>query len=160
MGSRGPARTPTVRLALVGSHRAKSREKKEPKPRQIKPPTTIRLTDKERRVFNKTYDLLKSMSLHAQTDGNALARYAKNVILYNDASAFVAKNGHTHAITAIVQGKPKTVGAKRFAESRMLNELDATLLRIEREFGLTPSARASLQVDQPSAEGFGSRFIG
>ena len=160
MGARGPARTPTVRLALVGSHRAKSREAKEPKPKQLKPPTSIKLTSKEKRVFDKAYDLLKSMMLHAQTDGNALARYAKNVVLYNDCCAFIEQHGHTHAVTRIIDGKPKTVGAKRFAESRIRNELESTLLRLEREFGLTPSARAGLQVDKPTDEGFAGRFIG
>tara|TARA_R110002020_G_scaffold281963_1_gene497601 strand:+ start:509 stop:838 length:330 start_codon:yes stop_codon:yes gene_type:complete len=50
MGTRGPARTPTVKLAELGSHRAKTRAATEPKPATTKPKTTLRLTPEERRA--------------------------------------------------------------------------------------------------------------
>ena len=160
MGSRGPQKTPTVQLALVGSHRAKSREGKEPKPKQAKPSTSIKLTTAEKRVFNKTYDMLKSMRLHAASDGNALARYAKNVVLYNAVQAACDEYGETVPVVKTINGEDVVTGRKRSDESRIRNELESTLLRLEREFGLTPSARAGLQVEKPTDEGFAGRFIG
>lgn len=155
MGSRGPTRTPTVRLAEVGSHRAKSRAKKEPTPDKTKPKTTLKLTTAERRVFNNICKLLSSMNLQAATDGNAIARYAINLLKYQDACDWCSKHGETFPVYEMVGGERKIRHVKRFPQSQIRNELEGTLLRLEREFGLTPSARAGLEVEAPNMKGVG-----
>ncbi len=148
MGKRGPPRTPTAILKLHGSHRAASREGNEPKPKAAKPRASIKLSAIERRVFNTACGLVESMGLQAATDGNALARYAKNVVRYNAACEFIEKHGESYAVYDRHNDGTKTIRMmKRFPESFLRNELESTLLRLEQQFGLTPAARASLETD-------------
>ena len=160
MGTRGPARTPTAQLALVGSTRAKQRMEKEPTPDTTKPKTTLKLTTDERRVFNNICKLLKSMNLQAVTDGNAIARYAMNLLKYQDACDWCSKHGETFPVYEMVGGERKIRHVKRFPQSQIRNELEGTLLRLEREFGLTPSARSGLEVDVKPSTSFQEKFIG
>jgi P27 family predicted phage terminase small subunit len=155
MGSRGPTRTPTVKLAELGSHRAKSRAKKEPQPDTTKPKTTLKLTAAERRVFNNVCKLLKSMNLQAATDGNAIARYAMNLLKYQDACDWCAEHGESYEVFETVKGEKSLKGVRRYPQSQIRNELESTLLRLEREFGLTPSARAGLEVENANTKGVG-----
>jgi len=148
MGKRGPPRTPTAILKLHGSHRAASREGNEPKPKAAQPRASIKLSAIERRVFNTACGLVESMGLQAATDGNALARYAKNVVRYNAACEFIEKHGESYAVYDRHNDGTKTIRMmKRFPESFLRNELESTLLRLEQQFGLTPAARASLETD-------------
>ena len=160
MGSRGPARTPTAQLALVGSTRAKQRMEKEPKPDTTKPKTTLKLTTDERRVFTNICKLLKSMSLQAATDGNAIARYARNLLKYQDACDWCEEHGETYELHQTVKGEKLLKGVRRYPQSQIRNELEGTLLRLEREFGLTPSARSGLEVDVKPSTSFQEKFIG
>ncbi len=146
MGQRGPRRTPTAQLALVGSTRAKPRMEKEPKPDETKPDTTLRLSDDEQRVFANICTLLASMNLQAATDGNAIARYAKNLLRYQLVCDWTDKNGESFPVYEMVDGEQKIRQMKRYPQSVIRHELEATLLRLEREFGLTPSARSGLEV--------------
>ena len=155
MGTRGPARTPTVKLAELGSHRAKTRAATEPKPATTKPKTTLRLTPEERRVFNSVCKLLSGMGLQAVTDGNAIARYAMNLLRYQDACDWCVKHGESFPVYETINGERKIRHMKRFPQSLVRNELESTLLRLEREFGLTPSARAGLDVETTTTRGAG-----
>jgi len=162
MGKRGPARTPTALLKLHGSHRATSREGKEPKPKAAKPRPSVKLSAVERRVFNTVCGLVESMGLQAATDGNALARYSKNLVRYNSACEFIEKHGESYPVYDRHKDGTKTIRImKRFPESSLRNELETTLLRLEQQFGLTPAARASLETDKPKEQdGQAKRFFG
>lgn len=156
MGKRGPQRTPTPILKLHGSHRAKTREKKEPKPAITAPVGVIKLDARGKRIYATVVKWIASMGLQAATDGNAIARYAADVVRYNDCAKFCAKNGETY--TQTVMG---VMTVKRYPESVLMSQLSVALLRLEREFGLTPSARASLQVDPKETNGdIESRYFG
>ena len=146
----GPPRTPTATLKLHGSRLVKEREAKEPKPPTGKPTASVTLTRPERRIYDKTCGLIKSMGLQAKTDGNAIARYAKNLARYNAVCKFMETHGEFY------EGK---VGVVRWPQSRIRTELETTLLRLEREFGLTPSARASLEVEQDKATSYADEFL-
>jgi len=162
MGRRGPPKTPTPILKLHGSHLAKSREGREPQPDKRRPTSAIALDDREKKVYRQVCDWLKDMGLQAVTDGNAIARYAKNVALYNDLAAYTAKHGEAYPIfKRQPDGTRQIVGMTRWPQSKQKGELEVTLLRLEREFGLTPGARASLQVDPKETNGdIESRYFG
>jgi len=150
MGRRGPVRTPTVKLALHDSHLARSRSKTEPQPETTKPRTATKLNSTERRIYNTTCKLLATMDLQAEPDGNAIARYAKNVVRYNMISAWVKEHGDTYPVHERHSDGTKTlIGVKRFPQSQIMVEMEMILLRLEREFGLTPSARAGLAIEKP-----------
>jgi P27 family predicted phage terminase small subunit len=150
MGRRGPARTPTELLKLQGSWRADKRDAKEPKAPKGTPETLlIDLTKTERDVFDQTCRILESMGVLNKTDGTAISRYAKAVVRYNKVSAFCEKRGETYPQYVTDREGNKTIkGIKRFPESYIRNELENTLLRLEREFGLTPSSRAGIEVQE------------
>lgn len=150
MGRRGPPRTPTEHLKLVGSWRADQREGKEPKPEAAKPESQVSLTDEEKVVYDQICDLVTGMGLQAKTDGNAIARYAKNLVLYNSLCEFCATNGEHLPTYEIIEGEQTIVGMERFPQSKQKNEVELMLIRLEREFGLTPAARASLHVETTS----------
>ena len=124
MGKSGPPRMPTVRLAELGSHRAKTRAGKEPKPRDVKPKATIALTSAEREVFNQVCKLLADMKLRAASDGNAIARYAKNVVRYNVASEWIEKHGESYPVFENVNGEKRLRMMKRYPQSVVRHELE------------------------------------
>jgi len=156
----GPPRTPTRILKLHGSQLAKTREKVEPKPRKTKPRTAVKMTAVERRVFDGVCTVVKEMGLQATTDGNALARYAKNIVAYNTACAFLDQHGSTYPIYDRHKDGTKSIrNMKRFPESTMRNELEMTLLRLEKQFGLTAAARAALAVEVPQLSTFAEEFF-
>lgn len=153
MGRRGPAKTPTAVLKMTGSHRAKSRDKVEPKPPTDTPESEIVLSDAEQRVFDSVCAHLRSMQLEASTDGAAVARYAKGIIRYNEVCAVTDKEGESYLT--------EKGDYKRRPESSIRNELENTLLKLEREFGLTPSARAGLEIsDRKSNDNLERKYIG
>lgn len=143
MGGKGPPKTPTAKLRLVGSHLAKSREGQEPVPPDRKPVAQIEMTDDEKKMYSQVCKMLRAMNIQAASDGNGIARYVRGLVRYNEVSEFLADRGDTYS------GVDGTV--KRYPQSTIRNELDASLLRLEREFGLTPSARASIHVQKPKA---------
>ena len=147
----GRPRTPTRILQLTGSKRAKyNRSATEPKPGSSKPTTNIKLNTTERRIFDATCKKIAALQLQASTDGNSVARYAQLVNQFNKLKAFCDKNGHSYTANC---GDPR-----RRPESQQLNETAGLLLRLEREFGLTPSARAGLQADVPTVDDLERKF--
>lgn len=153
MGRRGPARMPTEVLKMVGSHRAKHRDAVEPKPPKETPDASVQMSEAEQLVFDRVCDHLRSMQLEASTDGDAVARYAKGLVRYNEVCAVTDKYGESYET-------PKG-DIRRRPESSIRNELENTLLKLEREFGLTPSARAGIEIpDRKSNDELERRFIG
>jgi len=149
MGTRGPAPTPTQLLHLRGSWRAKQRGA-EPKPRRTRPRPPASLSDDARKVF-----LALARQLHAQQvavgiDAQSLARYSDLLVDYWKAAEFVAKHGAVY----VVRGKPgkdgepaQAVGFRVYPQMALKLGLASELLRLEREFGLTPSARTRVEVE-------------
>lgn len=71
-------------------------------------------------------------------------------------SEFVAKNGAVYTVRAPgksvdgAKGKPKdrVVAVKTWPQFKAMQNLNRELLILEREFGLTPSARTRIQVSR------------
>ncbi len=109
----------------------------------------FKLTEIEQDLFDQVCALIESMNLQAATDGNAIARYVMNLVRYQEACNWCRSNGDSFTVTEVTKdGSSQVRHVKRFPESVIRNELEATLLRLEREFGLTPSARSGLEVSE------------
>lgn len=110
----GPPKTPTNKLKLRGSWRGKTR-RGEPQPPAGIPDAPAWLSAEAREAYTEVAAQLHGLGMMTMIDRNALARYADLWVSY--------------------------------CLSRDVNEqikLSAELGKLERQFGLTPSARASL----------------
>lgn len=127
MGKRGPAPTPTALLKARGSWRGASRPG-EPQPKVGEPPKPAGLS----KVASTAWDILAPrlaiVRCLAETDGIALARYCE---LW---AAFASLRTRRTR-------KPDDVNLLY-----AMLKAGETMLRLEREFGLTPAARAQLTV--------------
>ncbi|QQS08686.1 MAG: phage terminase small subunit P27 family [Phycisphaerales bacterium] len=107
------------------------------------------LDERARLVWDQVVPKLTRIGLARSVDGEALARYCQMIVLWRDATAFIEKNGRSYPVRAD-SGNPKKPGKiirfSAFPEISMVLRLSRDLLAIEREFGLTPSARSRIQV--------------
>ncbi len=95
----------------------------------------------------------------AQVDRNALARYCTMFSQWHRAQMFLQEHGDTYPVRKIVTNtddegrevqEAVTVGRKAHPQVRIAARLNDQLLRLEREFGLTPSARARIVISDKS----------
>lgn len=156
MGRRGPTPTPTEILKRRGS-REVSKRKNEPHPdRGARCPSWL---DKDAKaVWQQVAKDLNALGVLTKVDANALARYCRLFVRWKKADAFLQQYGETYALKDD-EGKPKCF--QQFPEVGILNKLGPQLLRLEQEFGLTPAARARIQVeiDVPRVQDDKSRFF-
>ncbi|MFO0931138.1 MAG: P27 family phage terminase small subunit [Planctomycetota bacterium] len=151
MGTRGPSPTPTRLLQLRGSWRAKQRVN-EPRPRRTRPRPPATLGAEAKKGFLSLVRQLYAQHVVVGLDAQSLARYADLLVDYWKAAEFVAKHGAVY----VVRGKPAregeqgpAIGFRPYPQMALKIALASELLRLEREFGLTPSARARVEVEAP-----------
>jgi len=160
MGARGPQPTPTALLAARGSWRAKHRVNHgEPMPERAIPSCPSYLGKAERQVWRQLAKELASLGLLTRIDRNPLARYCVLFVRWRKACDFIEKYGTTMPVKAVrPAGKNPDGGilfeeyVKCFIPMPQVNEesnLRDGLLKLEREFGLTPAARTRIRVDLP-----------
>lgn len=150
MGRRGPPKTPTRILKLRGSPVAKQREKSAVQV-PSKKPTCPRWLDKDARaVWHLLIPQLAAVGLVTKLDRNALTMYCRLFSRWVQAEKFLQERGTSHPLRRVTKdgdGKERVivVGFQIFPQVREADSLASQLLRLEQNFGLTPSARASLQ---------------
>ena len=157
MGKRGPAKTPTAILKLHGSRLAKDRDKVQPKPSRGAPRCPASLSDEAKQVWRQIVPKLIDMRVLCKVDAGTLERYCDEFARWRRASDFIKQHGESYPIKN-ADGSLKYV--QQFPQVSISSKLSASLLRIEQEFGLTPSARAGLSVTpQPTADPKQSRYF-
>ena len=144
MGKRGPRRTPTDTLKLRGSPLADRRN--DPEVKTGAPPCPQWLSKEAKVVWKQIIPHLRTMGVLAKSDGNALARYCSLWFRWRRAEKFIEENGEVF-ITTTKAGEKYPI---QWPQVGIVNTLAVELRRLEQEFGLTPSARASIQVDVPT----------
>ena len=147
MGERGPAKTPTRILQMRGSWRARAR-RDEPKPESGRPRCPRWLGSRARRKWREVVPHLASMRVLAKCDRNALARYCQLMAMWQEAQDWLRKHGTVYPEK---DAKGRTVGIREYPQVGTVLRIGEQLLRLEKVFGLTPSARAGLAV--PKTEG-------
>lgn len=159
MGLRGPAPTPSRLLALRGSRRAS--RPNEPVPEVVLPPAPDWLSDDAKAAYAHVGERLLAQEVVTLLDQNALARYATLWVRYRRCEEFVSKHGEAYVVRARPRlhgelGDP--IGFKTYPQAKLALVLSGELLRLEREFGMTPSARARLAAAVPLEDEPGSEF--
>jgi len=118
----GPAKTPTNVLKMRGSPLAGNRSN-EPVADRRRPRRPSWLSKDAKTIWRRIVPQLEAMGVLAICDRNALARYCDLVERYIRLSSTPCEGQLT-----------------------LLLKMTPVLIRLEREFGLTPSARAGLSV--------------
>jgi len=132
MGRRGPSRTPSKILQMRGSRQADNRVD-EPIAPEGEPVMPDWLTEDARPFWLGLCDNLRMMKLLHVTDAGAMGRYCQLFARYARVEARIAAD----------EEHPKAEGWHMRAGA-----LSDKLLRLEKEFGLTPAARANLAVEK------------
>lgn len=139
----GPPRTPTPILKMHGSWRAKNRpDANLPDGVVAVPDCPAWLSDGAAEVWRKLVPQFASLGILTLVDENALARYCSLWVQWRELLDFIEEHGMTYD-SETTGGAAKVVQHPNVALSLTIS---AQLLRLEQDFGMTPSSRASLEV--------------
>jgi len=111
------------------------------------PPCPKHFDKEQRAVWRQLTASLKKLGVVRETDTNALERYCVLWVRWRRASVYIEKNGETYVLKD-KENKPRC--AMQWPQVGIINRLSILLLRLEQEFGLTPAARASIDVEVSS----------
>lgn len=140
--TRGPRPTPTAILAARGSWRAKDRPN-EPVAERTTPAMPAMVMDEVAvAMWDNLVPMLDDMGVLTMSDGNALARYCCLYSKWFRAEEFLKKK--TTLTYPVRDGNGNVRGFKPWPEAKLVLEYAGALLRLEQEFGLTPSARTTI----------------
>jgi P27 family predicted phage terminase small subunit len=148
MGKRGPPPTPTAIKIVRGTVRSK--RKKEPQPPAagiVMPP---HLGEVAQAKWAELLPLLEGVRVMTDADVEALARYCDTYEWWLATRAILKKEGCTYPILNDA-GEVKYIAQR--PEVSIAHKLATQLRQLEQDFGLNPSARTSLHVEKPKADG-------
>lgn len=138
MGARGPAPKPTALTLLEGNPGHRPINRSEPKPRPVAPTCPSWLDKQAKQEWRRIAPLLERLGLLTEIDGAALAGYCQSYARWRQCQEVLAKDGLTFTTgTGYVQARPEVA-----IGNRALIEVRAFCV----QFGLTPSARARMQL--------------
>ena len=147
MGQRGPAKTPTAVLEQRGSWLAKTRRGEPTAHGQ--PVAPDYLDDQEKEVWNRVVPRLVAMGVAGEVDSDMIARYCGTFVLYLENKAFVKKHGQALPVR---DDSGTIIGFKEFPQVGRMMKMDADLRSVERLFGISAGARASLAIELTKKE--------
>lgn len=146
---RGPPPTPTSILKLRGSWRANQR-KGEAQPPAGAPPCPSYLKGEARKVWRRIVPGLAKAGIITKIDGFALSRYCELLARWRECQDFIDKHGMTHPVK---DAAGNLVGLRVYPQVKRGEVTCDQLLKLEQQFGLTPSSRARVRVAEPAAPG-------
>jgi len=146
MGKRGPRKEPTILKIAKGNPGKRPLNKSEPKPPSddITPPEW--LTGVAREKWDNVVPKLLGMGVMTNADVDTIARYCtmhEQFLKYLDQ----CRQGLDVLVIRDQSGNVKYTQTAPAAT--MMMKLAVSMLRIEQEFGLTPSARSGLSATKP-----------
>ena len=142
MGRRGPPPKPTALKKLSGSWRANVDNNEPVAPEGIPVPPDF-LNDEAVRYWKRLVPMLQDMELLTLADGDMLALYCQSLARLAECERVINEEGPTYK-TYTATGELSMI--KLRPEARLSKELTATVNRLGKEFGLSPSARTYLNV--------------
>ena len=144
MGARGPAKTPTRVLARRGSWRAKIRSG-EPEIQPGMPPKPKGMRQLAGEAWEYLSVMLYNMGVLTEADGPSLQLVCETYVEWYELQKYVRNNGRT------MRGEKGRRVVR--PEYKMLSDVRKDLRLLLREFGLSPSARASIKVFNALSDG-------
>lgn len=148
MGQRGPTPTPTRILDMRGSWRSKTRDDAEPEATG-KPMCPRWLAKDAKKVWQKVVPRLMNLGIIGAIDEHILSRYCQIYVRWREMEEFITKFGVTRAIK---DKNNKLIDLKEYPQVERAYKLSDQLMRIERQFGMTPAARSQFAVDNGNKE--------
>ena len=144
MGKRGPAPKPTKLKLAQGNPGKRPLNESEPEAITGQPPMPDEMGETQRAVWDQVTASLQSMDLLAETDAGPIERYSRLLVLWRKLMAFIEKHGETYPVKE-ADGRVKMI--RPLPQVAQLQAITTQLLRLEQEFGLTPSSRTRIRVD-------------
>lgn len=158
MGKRGPAPEPSILKYIRGNPSKETLNTSEPTPPLVPqdfPPPKV-LTAKGIEVWNDVVPKLSRMRVLTEADVPTLTRYCIETVLYLECYAMVQIDGEQY--THWEPDPNSTEGALRIKYTQVapwatqMHRHHAAMLRIEQEFGMTPSSRSQVSTTNASEE--------
>lgn len=148
MGKRGPKPAPTAIKIARGTVRSRSSTEPAPPVDGIVMPG--HLGEVAQAKWRELLPLLQAVKVMTTADVEALARYCDTYEWWLATRAKLRKEGDTYPILNDA-GEIKYIAQR--PEVSIAHKLATQLRQLEQDFGLNPSARTSLHVEKPKAEG-------
>lgn len=126
---------------MAGNPGKRALNHREPKAEKGRPSVPSALSRRAKQVWKETCDSLEKMGILAKPDRHQLAAYCESVAWHEACSKIIAKEGMTFITEQGYIAQRPEVG--------MRNRAWTTMRQFAKEFGLTPSARANIEVDAP-----------
>lgn len=141
MGKRGPRPEPTVLKIAKGNPGCRALNKREAKPSRnaIEPPEY--LSGKSLEKWNHLEPILNPCGLLTQADVETLGRYCT---MWEQWVKYLEQCRRGLDVLVLKDDKGKVKYMQTSPAASQLNKLAQSLLRIEQEFGMTPSARTGI----------------
>jgi P27 family predicted phage terminase small subunit len=137
-------------LKLRGSKRVtRKREEREVHGPEGTPDRPDWLDADAAQVWDRLVPLLQAMGVLTRIDGNALGRYCRLWSRWRKAEDFIDSRGEMYPIK---DEKGAVRCFQQWPQVSIANKLAAQLSRLEAEFGMTPSARARIQLTSQNQE--------
>jgi P27 family predicted phage terminase small subunit len=149
MGKRGPRPQPTQLKILRGNPGKRPINKSEPQPSAdgvVMPP---HLGEVAAVKWAEVLPLLQAVKVMTRADIEALARYCDTYEWWLATRAKLKKEGDTYPILND-KGDVKYIAQR--PEVSIAHKLAVQLRQLEQDFGLNPSARTGLHVEEPKQE--------
>ncbi len=134
MGYRGPIPKPTTFEILEGRPGHRPINRNEPKPRNVAPKCPEHLDEKARREWRRIVPILMRMRVLTEADGYALASLCQTYSTMVKAQEKLNETGFLYkSPSGYVMQSPVLA---------VVNQCIETIVKLSREFGLTPAARS------------------
>lgn len=149
MGKRGPRPQPTKLKILRGNPGNRPINKSEPQPAAdgvVMPP---HLGEVAAAKWSQVLPMLQAVKVMTRADVEALARYCDTYEWWLATRARLKKEGDTYPILND-KGEIKYIAQR--PEVSIAHKLAVQLRQLEQDFGLNPSARTGLHVEEPKQE--------
>lgn len=158
MGRRGPPPKPTAVLKARGSWRAKL-PKNEPKSQAVTRPDDLKaptwLVGAAKKHWLSLVELLAAQRILTRGDGEALARYCRIRQRWLAMEDWLDDNGQTATMTAGDGNTTEYIAP----QAKLASNLADALLRIEQQYGMTPSARTRVEALPDQTKSAKTRFF-
>jgi P27 family predicted phage terminase small subunit len=144
MGKRGPAKQPTILRYIRGNPSKEGFDGREPVPPPADETPPESLDGIALQKWQETVPKLKAMGVFTEADRGTWERYCIEYEMWRMAREKVRKFGDVMTFKPKAEGEVPYMQVSPFASQMM--RYAASLLRIEMQFGLTPSSRSQVQI--------------